>query len=228
MADFKDILSDEEKQRIIDSLNRNKPGIQVPPMETPKDPEQMLENIGVSGALPSSFPQLSGMFSPKDATYQGEGFSGRQMGIQSPTTGQPLLNREGGPLDISAAKAGSQLLKPQNYLGFAGKSSLGGINVLNKGSGFVPRTMTALEQRAALKDAGYPEQLPEELTGQPMYGPLPSNSDAALANLAKKYEEELMKKRMTLSAPSEIELARSSGEKTEPKYELINNLLRKK
>lgn len=104
------ILSDEEKQKIMDSLNRERPHIIAPAQQEPIDLKQAAINAGISDAPASSFPMISGMFAPADAkikTYAGKG--------GAVTT--PALNRVGGPLDVSPAGVASTVADPLNYVG---------------------------------------------------------------------------------------------------------------
>lgn len=96
MSKFEDILSEEEKQRIIESLNREKPTLDKP-LPTPVPGNQVMEDIGMSGARPSSYPQLSKLFKPKDAMYKAYSKGGAAPEV-------PAFDREGGLLDSSPSE----------------------------------------------------------------------------------------------------------------------------
>lgn len=117
------ILSDEEKQKIMDSLNRERPRIVAPTPQEPIDLKQAAINAGVSDAPASSFPMISGMFAPKDAMYKAYGKGGAAPAV-------PALNRVGGPLDVSPADVVSTVADPLNYVGPGG--AMGGIKSIAK------------------------------------------------------------------------------------------------
>lgn len=127
---------DLKKQALLKMIGNSQPQMDVLlGKNQPKvDWKQVAENAGISGA-PASQLGLSSLFAPSDAKYQGGGASERQMGMVSPATGQPALNRAGGPLDVSpagvAGTAAELAANPNNYVAPGLSTGMGGVAAMD-------------------------------------------------------------------------------------------------
>ncbi len=206
---IKQLLQDPEVQQNLQKGRMFGPGTDI---------KGLYEKMGMSGAPLSQTQGTEKLYSAPDAKQTVGGYPG-MYGEQVPESTIPAYNRAGGPLDITPSGAAADLtagfLDPRFRMG-----GIAGAGIQK----FIPRTMTSVEQKAALLKAGHPAELPPELQGQPFYGSMPSSSDSALEKMA---QQDSLKQTIN-KAPAEIQEARSTGEATEPGFDNIKALFKKK